>query len=163
MKHIMDHVGIYITENNSRQPYKRILHGTLPNYIPTNPQQLCKDMSIDQILFLPIEMDIFQSDRTNYHVGYRYLFSTAGHDTISLSRDPSIGGITKLQVTSSVQRFRYIIKDDIDIEVDKICDPLYPPFIFNIEIPTSEVSTYTFQLINDKIAQLNQWYIDKNV
>ena len=164
MDHIMDHIGIYVNEQGKRIPYKRIIHDKgIPNYIPTNLDGLYKDLQVDQVLFLPIEMDIFNSDRDNYHVGFRYLFTSVGHQTISISKDPSILGVTKLQLNSTVQRFRYSIKDDIDIVIDKVCDPLYPPRIFDLECSSREVSSQVLHLVTNITNQLNTWYIDKNV
>lgn len=164
MNHIMDHIGIYINDNSKRIPYKRMLYDKgIPNYLPANPDGISKDLQVDQILFLPIEMEIFNSDRTHYHVGYRYLFSSVEHHTISLSKDPNILGMTQIQISSSVQRIRYKIIDKLDIVIDKICDPLYPPRIFNIESPTKDVSNQILQLTTNMINQLNAWYIDKNV
>lgn len=160
----MDHIGLYVTEKGVRTPYKRILHDKgIPNYIPIKPDDLHKDLQIDQVLFLPIEKEIFDTDREYAHVGFRYVYSSVGHSTVSILEDPSLLGITTLQLSAFVQRFRYTIKDDIDIIIDKVCDPLYPPRIFELECASRNISEEILNLVTDITNRLNSWYLDKNV
>lgn len=164
MNHIMDHIGIYVNENGNKAPYKRILYDKgIPNYIPTKPDEVFKDLQIDQLLFLPIEMDTFNTDRENFFVGYRYIFTTVSHCTVSLLKDPNLMGLSKLQMTLTVQRIRYSIKDDIDIIIDKVCDPLFPPRVFDLECPARDAHKQVMAITSQLINQLNGWYLEKNV
>ena len=162
MEDIMGYSLIYVT-HKSRRSYKRIfMDDDLPTYIPTDYKQ-GEDIISDQILFLPIESKIFDTDRKNFHVGFVYTFTTVNQSTVSLLKDPNILGVTNLQISARVNRFRYRITGERDILIDKICDPLYPPRIIDLQCPTKKVSETSLQIVTDIINQLNKWYVDKNV
>ena len=165
MKHIMDHVGIYVNENKERFAYKRIIGSEgLPNYYPPpSKSKFNQDMYIDEILFLPIELEIFNSDRKNKFFAFRYFFNSSGHQTLSLGPDATKLGITTMQLTCEVTRVRYFIKDKLDIVIDKTYDPLYPPRVFNIQAAASEIGSQVQHITDSMINLWNNWYLNHNV
>ena len=164
MEKIMDLEGIYVNEGKTRFPYRRIFSKSIPNYYPSEEkQELYKDMNIDEILFLPIRMSEFVPDPNNRFVGFRYLFQTVGHSTISIGKDPGLVGVTMMQLSASVVRFRYYIKDKNEIVIDKVCAPLVPPRVFDIDSPSIMISSQVNKIISSIVNQWNEWYIDKEV
>ena len=161
----MDHIGIYVIENGKRYTYKRIYgENNIPNYYPPESKsEMYKDMYVDEIMFFPIEREIFDTDRKNKFFAFRYLFNSSWHNTVALGPDRLKLGVTHMQLTAEVQRVRYFISGNNEVTVDKVMDPLHPPRVFDITSRANEIGKHVEHLISTTVTQWNQWYMDKRV
>lgn len=165
MNHILDQIGIYVKEKDKTYIYKRIFTPDgIPNYYPpVDKNKLYSDMDIDEIMFFPIEMDTFNTDRKHKFYAYRYLFCSSGHTTISLGEDPLKLGWTYLQISVEVQRVRYSINKNSEIVIDKICDALCPPRYINIKDISARIGHTIQDVIQAQVMKFNEFYMNRNV
>ena len=161
MTKLFDNIELDVIYQDTVSTYKRIYGEKYPNYYP--PEMKEQDGLIyDEILFLPAEPDSYKRYGITKMVGFKYVFTTAGHKTISITKDPTLLGTTTLELTANIHRIRYWFKNERTICIDKVCDPLVPPRIFNVET-SSFVSQQVQNLIKGMINQWNEWYVDKDV
>lgn len=125
-----------------------------------------KEFFYNEVLFLPIEYDVFKNNREDYFYGYRFFTTTPGPTTIAFL--PGLGlpqPNTEIQLTFEVARIRYFMEDDFehDIVIDYFGDGLFPPRTVTINQSTSHIrdtiNTVTKQLIDQHCC----WYADRKV
>jgi len=163
--HIMNRQKIQITENEVTNTYSNIPDPNgCPNFYPPPERvELLKKQCIDEVIFLPITNEEFNSNDDYHHFGFRYLFHSAMHETISFGPDPMKLGFTQFQLTVNIQRIRYNISGKDAITINRNYDPLHPPRILTISDRSSSIGKTIADLVLNLISEYNHYYLNRHV
>lgn len=161
----MDYTALIIHDKYGKRTFNRIISSDgYPNYFPTGEKpQALHDLNIDEVYFFPITMDQFNTDRKHKFYGLKYVFSCGQHDVVRVGNDDLPVDVSHVQMMVEVKRFRYYIKNSLDVYIDKECDPVYPPRIYDIETLTQQVGFVVLLQTNKVVNELNQFYVNKKI
>lgn len=165
MSNIMDYTALIIHDKYGRRTFNRIISANkYPNYFATGekPQEL-QDLNVDEVYFFPISMEEFKTNRRHKFYGLKYIFSCGRHDIVRLGQEGMNVDASHVQLMVEVQRFRYYIKNKLDVYIDKECDTLYPPRIYDIETLTIQIGFVVLAQTNKVIDELNGFYMNKKI
>lgn len=165
MEHMMDYTGIIIHDQYGRRTFSRIITSDgVPNYFETGEKpKAIQEMNIDEVYLIPAEIKDFEKRKRGYFYGYKYLFTAGRHDVVRVGNEQLNVDMSHVQLCSEVQRFRYIIKGNLEIFVDKVYDSLYPTRIFDIECLTKDVGMFILRQTLQCVNEFNSYYIEKEI
>lgn len=119
-----------------------------------------------EVIFLPIEYETFNTDRSNYFYGYRFLIVCPGFATIVLPQNGIFPPpITNTQILFEVCRIRYFMEDDsdIDIVIDFMGDSLFPTRVVTLEGMSENIPDAFSKVCNELVDQHCSWYANKRI
>lgn len=130
----------------------------IPYYIaPREMQELHPTVYMDEVIFLPITNQLFDTRKFHHFVGYRFVFGS--HGTTEINER------TRLDLGFEACRLGYYIDDGIgnDIMVDFMGDSLFPTAIVNVEGPSESIQESVNNIIENVIDKYTLWYIDRRI
>lgn len=133
--------------------------GGLPYYLaPREMQELHKKIYIDEILFLPVNNDIFDDAYKVY--GYRFLFGSHG---MNIEDDD-----TTMDLGFSVCRIRFITNPllkrlGIDIIITHMGDSLFPVIGCKISADEEDMQEAINTMIMKLINTYTKFYLDRDI
>lgn len=149
-----------VIKNNQRYEYYRMLSSQeIPYYVPKERKDH-SDLYVYDPIFLPINKEAMNRDRTYYHYGFLMLFICGNQQTLSIGRPDSKIGNMNFEVESSVARFRYYMERANEIIIDKQFEPLYPIQFIDTSLSKSNnnVDEIFNNIITSRIDLYTNWY-----
>ncbi len=163
MNNNIDRPGIIINDKYGRRLFTRIVASDgIVNYfeVGKKPKEI-EELNMDEVYLIPLDISALGKRKRGKFYGYKYTFTSGQHNIVKLENGMPELDMAHVQLCVSVRRFRFTIKLNGELNVDKVYDPLYPTRVFDINCLARDAGKYLLIETLSVIDEFNKFYINK--